>query len=145
MNIIGFLKDYNDIWLEWHLLTVTLLPFPEGVTVSGEICTKIIHWQLFAMLMGHLVDSQELLPLNVFLHTILHIILSCKALHIILSCKASDMYPNRCSAPVNPTPNLGWLPNDFPSSSGCGARSNDVVARCSQVPPAPPSHLPIIE
>ena len=26
------------MWLEWHLLTVTLLSCPKGVTVNGEVC-----------------------------------------------------------------------------------------------------------
>ena len=28
------------MWLEWHLLRVTLFSCPEGVTVSGEDCTR---------------------------------------------------------------------------------------------------------
>ena len=44
--ILGKLRtDYMQIlfdrvymWLEWHLLTVTLFARPEGVTVSGDIC-----------------------------------------------------------------------------------------------------------
>ena len=39
---------YTNIWLEWQLLTMTLFPCPEGVTVSGDLCTAFLNrppWQ----------------------------------------------------------------------------------------------------
>ena len=32
------------MWLEWHLLTVTLFSCPEGVTVSGDVCNQILSY-----------------------------------------------------------------------------------------------------
>ena len=49
---------YKIMWLQWHLLTVTLLSCPEGVTKSGEDCTLMYGCLLPTSNRGNGADAQ---------------------------------------------------------------------------------------